>query len=43
MEYFQNVINWVKKNFKSKNSKLIKGVDWGFCLTNSRIKIWTKN
>ena len=28
-EYFQNIIKWVEKNFKSKNSKLIKGVDWG--------------
>ena len=28
-EYFQNIIKWVEKNFKSKNSKLINGVDWG--------------
>lgn len=28
-DYFQNIIKWVEKNFKSKNSKLIKGVDWG--------------
>lgn len=37
-KYFQNVINWVEKNFKSKNSKLIKGVDWGFLFNKFKDK-----